>query len=178
MSVKIRQLIWGALFLALALLLPMAFHAVGLGRVFLPMHIPVLMAGFLAGPSVGLMVGMTSPILSAVLTGMPPLMPPTAQVMLFELGVYGFAAGLLHHRLHLGIFPSLVLAMLGGRIVYGLLGWLVLPLLGLPGIPLLYPLTVGLTTSLPGILLQLVVVPSVVYAAERTSVFQSERGRA
>ncbi|MEW6082784.1 MAG: ECF transporter S component [Bacillota bacterium] len=175
---RIRQLIWGALFVALALFLPMAFHAVGLGRIFLPMHIPVLMAGLLAGPSVGLTVGITSPILSAILTGMPPLMPPTAQVMLFELGVYGLAAGLLHHRLHLGILPSLILAILGGRLIYGVLGWLVLPLLGLPGIPLLYPLTVGLTTSLPGVLLQLVVVPSVVYAAERTGVFQGARGRA
>lgn len=173
-----RRLIWGALFLALALLLPMAFHAVGLGKVFLPMHIPVLMAGFFAGPSVGALVGMTAPLLSAVLTGMPPLMPPTAQMMVFELGIYGLVSGLLYHRTRLGIFPCLILAMVSGRLVYGALGALLLPLVGLPAIPILYPMTAGLLSSLPGILLQIVIIPSLVYAGERTSAFHTGRERA
>jgi hypothetical protein len=164
---RTRNLTWGALFIALGILLPMLFHGAGLGRVFLPMHIPVLLAGFFAGWPTGLLVGMVTPMLSALLTGMPPLMPPTAQMMVWELGAYGMLAGLAYRRWRLGVYPSLLLAMVGGRLVYGLLGFALLPLLGLTRIPVLFPLTAGLITGLPGLAVQLVVVPAVVYLAAR-----------
>ncbi|MDI6893520.1 MAG: ECF transporter S component [Bacillota bacterium] len=99
---SLRNLTRGALFVALGILLPIAFHAVGLGKVFLPMHIPVLLAGFFCSPSVGLLAGMITPLLSAVLTGMPPLAPPVAQAMVFELGIYGLLTGFLYGRMRLG----------------------------------------------------------------------------
>ncbi|MEW6307582.1 MAG: ECF transporter S component [Bacillota bacterium] len=152
----------GAL-IALGVLLPMAFHTVGLGRVFLPMHIPVLLAGFLVGPLPGMVTGMVTPALSALLTGMPPLAPmPVAQTMVFELGTYGLLAGLAYRKLRLGTLPALILAMAGGRLVYGLIGFTLLPLIGLRQVPLLLPLTTGLVTGLPGLILQLVFVPTVV----------------
>lgn len=163
----VRKLIFGGFMVALAILMPMAFHAVGLGKVFLPMHIPVLLAGFFCGPLVGMLVGMLSPILSAVLTGMPPLMPPTAQMMVFELGLYGFLVGFLYERLRLGAYISLIGAMVAGRIIYGFLGFLVLPLLGFPKIPIWAPLASAVGSSLPGVILQLVAVPLILSLARR-----------
>ncbi|HHY95735.1 MAG TPA: ECF transporter S component [Firmicutes bacterium] len=164
-----RRLTWGALFVAIGVLLPMMFHVVNLGKMFLPMHIPVLLAGFFCGPLVGMLVGLLTPLASAVLTGMPPLMPPVAQMMVFELGIYGLLTGFLYQRLRLGVYPALVAAMVAGRLVYGLLGYLILPLFGLQRIPLLYPVSYGLLSSLPGIILQLVLIPGVVFLVERNA---------
>lgn len=166
---SVRNLTRGALFVALGILLPIAFHAVGMGKVFLPMHIPVLLGGFFCGPVVAMLVGMITPLLSAVLTGMPPLMPPVAQGMVFELGVYGLLTGVLYERLRLGVYPSLLVAMAAGRLVYGFLGYLVLPLFGLKQVPLLAPLMLAVGESLPGVVLQLVLIPLVVGAIERNA---------
>lgn len=160
-----RLITLGALFLALGLLIPLLFHLLGLGAAFLPMHIPVMLAGFLLGPAFGAGIGALSPLLSALLTGMPPLMPPVAQTMILELAAYGGLAGLAYQRWRWGIYPALLLAMLGGRLVYGLVGYFLLPLFGLKQIALFYPLTYGLVTALPGIALQLVLIPAVVWLA-------------
>ena len=91
MSNQVKQLTLSAFFLALGLVLPFAFHSFGpqAGTVFLPMHIPVLLCGFVCGPAYGALVGMLTPLLSSALTGMPPLMP-TGIAMCLELSTYGF----------------------------------------------------------------------------------------
>lgn len=167
---RVRFLTLTALMVAIGVLLPIAFHAVSLGKALLPMHIPVLLAGFLVGPLAGLIAGLLTPLLSALLTGMPPLAPaPIAQMMCFELATYGLLSGLVYRKLGLGALPSLLLAMLGGRLVYGLLGALVLPLFGLTRVPLLYPLTAGLLSSIPGVVVQILCVPAIVAAVERNA---------
>jgi hypothetical protein len=163
----LRKTILGGFFIGLGIVLPMAFHLVNLGRVFLPMHIPVLMSGFFCGPIIGLIVGFITPLLSGLLTGMPPFMPPTAQGMMVELAAYGFLTGFFHHRLKLNNIVSLLGAMFLGRVVYGLFGALVFPLFGLKGISPIYPITAGLITGLPGIALQLIIIPTTLYFVER-----------
>ncbi|MDP2858466.1 MAG: hypothetical protein Q8P50_10885 [Bacillota bacterium] len=108
-----------------------------------------------------------TPLLSAFLTGMPVLAPPVAQAMMVELGIYGFLASVLHRRRGMRVYPALVLTMVAGRLAYGVLGALVFRFLGLGAIPLLYPISAGLVAAVPGLLLQLAIVPPVVLAAER-----------
>ena len=170
-----KRLTMGAFFIAMGIFLPMIFHALSLGKVFLPMHIPVLLAGFLCGPIIGAIVGALTPILSALLTGMPPLMPPMAQMMIFELGVYGALTGLFYETLRWKVVPSLLLSMVGGRIIYGLLGYTLLPLIGLNKISILYPLTAGLLTSLPGVIIQLVLIPTIIYLGERATGYRQDK---
>jgi len=173
-----QNLVLAALFMALGVLLPLAFHAVGAGRLFLPMHLPVLLSGFLVGPTVGLLVGLSTPLLSSLLTGMPPLMPPIAPVMTLELATYGWLSGFLYRTWGGRVWPALVAAMTGGRIVYGLAAAYLLPLFGFTAVPFWAPLTVGLLDSWPGILLQLVFVPAVVRMATRHAPLpQSQRFR-
>lgn len=154
-----RKLTYGGLFVALAVVLPSMFHLVGLGQVFLPMHIPVLFSGFVCGPVIGMLVGIMSPILSALVTGMPPLVPPVAQAMVVELAFYGLLTGLLFERLHLGAYISLAGAMIVGRMAYGVMGYLVLPLFGIAKAPLWAPLLGAFGTSLPGVLVQIICIP-------------------
>lgn len=164
---ELRNLTWGALFVALGIIFPMVFHSIGAGPVFLPMHIPILLAGFLVGPTVGCIVGLVTPLLSALLTGMPPLMPPKAQMMTVELASYGLLAGILYRVLRQNLVLSLLIAMVAGRIVYGLLGAYLLPMFGFKPISAFYPITGGILASLPGIVIQLVFVPSIVWLVER-----------
>ena len=87
-----------------------------------PMHIPALLCGFVCGWGWGLAVGFIAPLLRSVLFGMPDMFP-TAVSMAFELAAYGLFSGLLYQLLpkkRSNIYVSLILAMLGGRIVWGI----------------------------------------------------------
>ena len=147
-----------ALCIALCVVLPMAFHAVGLGGAFSPLHIPALFCGLVCGPWYGFFCGTAGVLLSWLITGMPS----AAQLvyMLPELAVYGLASGPLIRLLRTGsltadLLLSLIPAMLLGRVVGGLARLLYLR--GAYSIPL----WVGayFTTSLPGILLHLFLLP-------------------
>ncbi len=178
MRTTTRMITYGAMFIGMGILLPIMFHTVGLGRIFLPMHVPVLLAGFFTGPVMGAVVGAITPLLSSLFTGMPPMMPPIAQTMILELATFGLVTGLLYQRVRVGIYPSLVLAMIAGRLVSGIAAYFMLPLFGLEAVPIFYPLTAGLVLSLPGIVLQLVIIPPVVYLLSRyTAVTRTDAGR-
>lgn len=111
-----------ALCIALCYVLPMAFHVFGMGSVFCPIHIPVLLCGLICGWPFGLFCGIAGPILSSVLSGMPS----TTQLfyMVPELATYGFLSGLFMHLIHTkhsfaDLYLALIPAMLCGRIIGG-----------------------------------------------------------
>ena len=94
--------------------------------------------------------------------------------MLVELGAYGLAGGLLYQKRRLNVYLSLVLAIVCGRLVYGLFGATLLPLLGFDPIPVFYLFTAGLLEAIPGLVLQLVVIPLIVKLVERSPAFKKE----
>lgn len=167
MSPKVRFITHTALFLSLAIVLPVGLHMLGpWGRVLLPMHIPVLLAGFLIGPLSGLLVGLLAPVISHLLTSMPPSY--AVPLMTMELPVYGLIAGLAYRRFHLNIYFALLVAMILGRLIFGaglfVLGMFVeLPYTAAAYFAFSGPLTAGL----PGIVLQLVIVPVIVAGVAR-----------
>ena len=165
---KSREIVLSGLFIALGLLVPMAFHAVGgTGPVFLPMHLPVLVGGFILSPVFALMVGVLTPLLSSVLTGMPVLMP-MAFIMMVELGIYGLAVSLMKEKCVNNIV-NLVGAMILGRISAGIM---VVILVGLVGIRFAPPVTFligAVTTGLPGILIQLIFIPLLLTAVKKAA---------
>lgn len=157
-----KEVVLGGLFTALAVALPVLFHLVGLGKVFLPMHLPVLIAGFLVRPAVAVSVGVLAPLLSAALTGMPPL--PLAPLMAVELAILGGSASLFYGLLRLPCWASLPLAILCARTSWALMVLGLAPLLHLPEKMLSLA---AIVQGLPGTALQLVVVPLVVLAVEQ-----------
>lgn len=165
---KARDLSLAGLLGALGLVLPMLFHLVGLGKVFLPMFIPILMAGLLISPGMAALLGVVVPLLSALLTGMPPLVPPTAVLMAIELPVMAMVAHVLYRRWRLHIVIAVAGALVAGKLMTGIEIVTIAPLLGLGRavIPYLAATTV---TSLPGTLLNIVVVPLAVKAIERVT---------
>ena len=159
-----------AAFLALALVLPFLTGQIPqLGMALLPMHLPVLLCGFVCGWPWGLAVGAVAPLLRTALFGMPPLMP-TAIAMAFELAAYGAAAGLLYARLPRNaarVMLALVGAMLCGRAVWGLCSFCLYALF-LPN-AFTAAMFVGgaFLNAWPGIVAQLVLIPAIVLALER-----------
>ncbi|NLI39815.1 MAG: ECF transporter S component [Caldisericales bacterium] len=172
-----KKLTLSALFLALGILLPYVFHATKLGGpVFLPMHIPVLLAGFFVGPFYALAIGAITPVLSGIMTGMPPFAPfPSAVVMAFELATYGFFAGLFYEKLRMNPILSLVLSMVFGRIVAGLVVFVLVVAFGFnKQNPVMY-VWGGLVTGWLGILIQLVFIPVVVEIARKAGLHPKEQ---
>lgn len=166
-STKVRFVSHTALYLALAVLLPIPFHALGIGgRVLLPMHIPVLLAGFLAGPLSGLLVGLLAPGLSNLLTGLPPTY--AVPLMSTELPIYGLVAGIAYQRLRLNIYLALLIAMLFGRIMFGLSLFLLGLFIDLPyTVAMFFSAGGAIVAGLPGITVQLVLIPIIVAAIKR-----------
>src|SRR5690554_1152105 len=117
---KNRKMVYSAIFIALGIIIPIAFHAFGTiaGSIFLPMHIPVILAGAYLGPLSGIVVGALTPLLSSLFTGMPPALP-MLPIMFVELMVYGAAMGYLYNKKKYGIYPTLIITLILGRIAVG-----------------------------------------------------------
>ena len=165
----LMKLILAAMFLALAYVMPFLTGQIPqIGAKLCPMHIPVLLCGYICGWPWGLVVGFLAPLLRSLTLSMPPLYP-TAVCMAFELAVYGTAAGLLYEKLPKRkpfIFVSLIVAMLAGRFVWGgamavctglqdaAFGWSAF-------------FAGAFVNAVPGIVVQIVLVPVIVMLAEK-----------
>jgi hypothetical protein len=157
--------------LALAIVLPVAFHQVGIGPVFLPMHIPILITGALWGPRAGVVTGVLAPALSYLTTGSPPMVPPVAPLMTVELATYGLVAGLARSTLAGRMGPRrrmlafeylwTIATLLSGRVMLGVAASLLGPMLGLRVAAMVY-VKGAVLAGLPGIILQLVLIPPLV----------------
>ena len=157
---KTKKMILSALFVAIGLILPMIFHTVNLsGSIFSPMHLPVMLGGFLLGPSYGAAIGFMTPVLSGLLTGMPPIMP-IMPMMAFELLGYGLMSGLLFRKTK-KIYLSLICSIVFGRLC-SMVAAFILSITFAPQIsPIPYVLS-GVINGLPGIAIQIILIPILV----------------
>ena len=164
-----RKLTFSALYLAIALVLPYITGQIPqIGAMLSPMHIPVLLCGFVCGWQWGLTVGLVAPCLRSALFGMPTLYP-TAIAMTFELAVYGAVSGILYKLLPRkiwSIYVSLILAMIAGRLVWGGARYV---LAGLSGseFPVSAFLAGAVLNAIPGIILHIVLIPLLVMVLEK-----------
>ena len=165
---SVKNLVLGALFLALALLLPFVTGQIPqIGQMLCPMHLPVLLAGFVCGGPIGAAVGFIAPLLRCLIFSMPPLM--NAIPMAFELLTYGLVSGLLYGLAFLGtLYASLLIAMVAGRVVWGVVKLIMTGIAGDAGAFTFAAFISGaITTALPGIIVQLVLIPAIVVALRR-----------
>lgn len=160
-----------ALVCALSVVVPQLFHFIGgkaLGNAFLPMHLPVLLGGYLLSPTAALVCGMLSPILSFFVSGMPAF--PRLVFMVFELGAYGFFTSLFARKCRLPVWLNLPLTWLCGRAVYFLTAVFALHILHLEiqGMSsAAAAVWTAITAGVPGLILQAVTVPILVTALKK-----------
>ncbi|MEG0133883.1 MAG: ECF transporter S component [Clostridium sp.] len=161
------NMVISALFIAIGILLPQMFHSLGMsGTIFLPMHIPVLLCGLICGWRYGALVGIIIPLFSSVLTGMPPIYPVGVS-MAFELAAYGAASGILSKKTNTMV--ALLVSMALGRIVSGLATLILLSLSG-KVFALQAFLTGAFVTALPGIILQIILIPIIMLGLKKSKI--------
>lgn len=173
-NLTVRRMVAAALCLALCMVLPFLTGQIPqIGSALSPMHIPVLLSGFLCGPWWAMAVGAAAPLLRFALFGMPSIFP-TGVAMCFELAAYGLVSGLLYARLPkktANIYVSLVAAMLTGRMVWGIAR---AALSGVAGQPFTWAafLAGAFVNAVPGIILHILLVPVIVLALRRAGVME------
>ena len=160
-----------SMFLALAFVMPFLTGQIPqIGSMLCPMHIPVILCGYICGAPWGLAVGFIAPLLRSFTLGMPPLFP-TALSMAFELAAYGLLSGILYRRLpknKINVYASLVVSMIAGRLVWG---FVQLCCVGfdVSRFNLAAFWTGAVANAIPGIAIQLVLIPVLVIVLEKAN---------
>ena len=160
----IFNITFSAMFLALALVMPFLTGQIPqIGSMLCPMHIPVLLCGYVCTGLWGMVVGFAAPILRSMIFGMPPMFP-TAFCMAFELAVYGLVAGVMYQKLpqkKWAVYLSLLCAMIAGRVVWGLV---MFGCMGFDSGAFGFSafLSGALFNAVPGIILQIMLIPVLV----------------
>ena len=167
-----------AMFLAAGMVLPFLTGQVPqIGNMLLPMHLPVFLCGLICGAPYGAAVGFVLPILRSFVFGMP-IMYPAAIAMAFELAAYGLLAGYLYNsskwQCIISLYRSLIIAMIGGRLVWGAVQ---IVLLGIGGNGFTWKmfLSGALLQAVPGIILQLIFIPLIMVFLHRTGLVKFQR---
>lgn len=170
---KILKMVLAALFLALAYIMPFLTGQIPeIGSMLCPMHLPVLICGFICGPVWGAVVGFIAPLFRSLLTGGFPPLFPTAVCMAFELTAYGAVAGMMHKllpRKRVFIYCSLLSAMIAGRIVWGIAMFVCL---GTGGFTFAAFLAGAVTGAIPGIIAQIILVPAIVMLLDNPKILK------
>ncbi len=174
----ILKICFSALCLSLSIVLPRLFGAIpgGLGKNLSPLHLTAMLAGVLAGAPFGALVGAASPLLASVVNGAPTLFP-NAFCMVFECLTYGTVAGVAYRFLQkkvCGAQISLVLSMLSGRIVGGIVKYALLLFGLIPSYPFSVFLTSYFVDTIPGMLLQLALIPPILEALKKAGVLSKK----
>ena len=170
----ILRMAYAAVCLALCMVLPFLTGQIPqIGSALSPMHIPVLLAGFLCGPWWAAAVGAVAPLLRFALFGMPPIFP-TGVAMCFELAGYGLVSGLLYRKLTkkaVNVYVSLLTAMLAGRVVWGIVRVL---LSGVAGEPFTWAafMAGAFVNAVPGIIVHIALIPVIVLALRKAGVIE------
>lgn len=168
----IFKTVFSAMFLALSYVMPFLTGQIPeIGAMLCPMHLPVLLCGFICGWPWGLAVGFIAPFLRSLTLGMPPLFP-TATCMAFELATYGAIAGLMHKilpRKKISIYGSLLIAMIIGRIIWGCAMFVCMGING-GSFTLAAFIAGAFTNAIPGIVAQIILIPILVMALENPKI--------
>ena len=166
---SLRNLLLAAMFLAIGLVLPFFTGQIKeIGNMLLPMHLPVFLCALICGWQYGTAAGFIMPLLRFALFSMPRM--PTALAMAFEMAAYAFAAGFLYSRARWQctrmLYRSLIIAMVAGRVVWAAA---MIVLLGFSGGAFTWQMFISgaFLNAIPGIILQLVLIPAIMVALDR-----------
>lgn len=171
MSKTTKNLTLSAMFLAIGMVLPFLTGQIPqIGNMMLPMHIPVLLCGLICGWQYGAVLGFILPLIRYMVFGMPVLFP-TGIAMAFELMTYGLVIGLVYSmsrwKCIISLYRALIISMIAGRIVWAAAQMILLGVSGGAFTMKLF-LAGAFLNAVPGIIIQLVLIPAVMIALGRT----------
>ena len=168
-----KKLTLSAVFLALGLILPFFTGQIQeIGNKLLPMHLPVMLCGMICGCKYGILIDFLTPLLRSFLFSMPIF--SNAVGMAFELSVYGAIIGILYAKLRhmkFRIYICLLAAMISGRIAWGIASVMIH---GVTHSAFTWQMFLGgaLLNAIPGIIIQLLLIPILMLAFEKSGVLR------
>ncbi|BBF42830.1 hypothetical protein lbkm_1515 [Lachnospiraceae bacterium KM106-2] len=179
---NLKKLTLSAIFIAIGLLLPFFTGQIpAVGKMLLPMHIPVLLCGLLCGWQFGGIVGVILPLFRFLLFGMPPIYP-TGIAMALELATYGIMIGYLYEhskwKCIVALYRCMIIAMIAGRVVWGIAEMILLGV-GKGGFTMKLFVAGAFLNAVPGIIIQLILIPAIMITLNQTGLvrFQIRRKR-
>jgi len=193
-KVNTKSITYSAISIAIALILPFITGQIPeVGNMLCPMHIPVMLCGFICGPVYGAITGFISPLLRFGIFGIPPIIPKGI-AMAFELATYGFICGFMYRKLmyvhrtdpgtdnkgNKGItrvltkskeeaLKTLLTAIIAGRMVWGIARYIIAKIFILE-FPFSAFIAGAFTTAIPGIILQIILIPLLVRLFEKMKI--------
>ena len=171
MKTKTLKITYSAIFLCLALVLPFFTGQIKIfGKMLNLMHVAVFLCGMTCGCIWGGIIGFIAPLLRSVVFGMPTLYP-NAVAMAFELAVYGFVSGfifLIFYNKKLSTFIALIVAMIIGRLVWGIASLLLFSFVGKAFTFALF-IKGAFVDGVVGIVLHLIIVPIIINVLKRAN---------
>lgn len=177
---KTYTLVLSALFLAIGVVLPIFTGQIPqVGKMLLPMHLPVLLCGLICGWQYGGAVGFVLPFLRYAMFGVPPM--PNGVAMAFELAAYGIIVGVLYSRSRwqcvIALYRALLAAMVGGRLVWAAARAV---MTGVASVPFTWEIFLAdaFLNAIPGVILQLILIPALMVALHRTGLVPFHREKA
>ena len=160
-NIVTKNITLSAIFLSLSFVLPFLTGQIPeIGSMLCPMHIPVILCGFICGWKYGLMVGFISPLLRTLIIGIPSLVP-TSICMAFELASYGLISAIMFKILpktNLSIYLSLLITMISGRIIWGISMFIMMGF-NVSNFGLTSFFVSAFVNAVPGIIIQIVFIP-------------------
>lgn len=168
---NVKKTVISAMLLCMGLILPFFTGQLReIGKMLLPMHFPVFLCGLICGWQYGLIAGIILPVMRSVLFSMPVLYP-NAVAMSVELATYGFVSGFLymHFKKHntLTVYMSIIPAMIAGRILWGTAEIILLDMQNKVFTFAAF-MSGALLDSLLGIVVQLILIPAIMFALQKT----------
>lgn len=175
----IFKITFSGISIALGLVLPFLTGQIPeIGSMLCPMHIPVFICGIICGWKYGLIVGFITPILRSVIFQMPPFYP-VALSMAFELATYGFVSGMVfmifknkNINIFISVIVSLIIAMLLGRVVWGIVRYVLALFDGSLVFNFQMFLSGAFITAWPGIILHLLLIPTLIITLYKTNIIK------
>ena len=167
---NIRNLVLGSMLFSIGLVLPFVTMQIQtIGKMLLPMHLPVLLSGLVLGPFYGVVIGFLLPLTRSFLFGMP-IMMPSAICMAFELSTYGFVSGFLYQsssqKYMVNVYKAVFPAMIVGRIIWGAVSVVIFGMIG-KNFTFQMFISGAFITAIPGVLLQLILIPAIMVALSK-----------
>ena len=130
----------------------------------MPMFLPVMLGGLLLRWRFALVLAVVTPLASFTITGMPPITPPVLPVMMTELMLISSILSLLHVHLQKNKWAALISAIVADRFFLFIVAYFLAPVFGLPQMFASFSLVIS---GIPGIILQLIVLPAALVFIEK-----------
>lgn len=161
-GIDAKQILWSLIFMAFGVVFSMLFYATGTNMIFLPMHMPVFLGGFILSWPYAILVALITPLVSSIFVGMP--LAINLMYIIPEFIVYAITIEALYKRNKDAVFVyriylPLLIAMILGKLTASLFQ------------TVLFANSVDMFTffasivikGFPGIMIQLIVVPTLLY---------------